>query len=171
MKYLIASDLHGSISAYEKLKELADEYCPDKIILLGDLCGGDVGDINNQLRKIYYPIIAVYGNCDNISAFNCLELGNKGKEYTETLDNKTLFFTHGNQYGKVIPPILGEGDAIFYGHYHYPEISVKNGVVRVCVGSLARPAFSSQKTYCLLTDHIISIIDSESGNTVTEVRF
>lgn len=171
MKYLIAADLHGSISAYEKLKELADKHRPDKIILTGDLCEGSVGDINNQLRKIYYPIIAVRGNCDRASEFGLLELGDKGKEHIEKLEEKTLFFTHGDGYGKVVPPILGEGDIIFYGHYHYPEISVKNGVIRVCVGSLARPAFCSKKSYCLLTDHTISIIDAEGENVVSEISF
>ena len=37
MKYLVASDIHGSLFYMKKLSELIDRENPDKIILLGDL--------------------------------------------------------------------------------------------------------------------------------------
>ena len=37
MKYLVASDIHGSLYYTKKLLELIDKENPDKIILLGDL--------------------------------------------------------------------------------------------------------------------------------------
>lgn len=37
MKYLIASDIHGSAYWCERLMEAVDAQQPDKIILLGDL--------------------------------------------------------------------------------------------------------------------------------------
>ena len=167
MKYLIVADLHGNVNAYVKLKQIADDVKPDKIVLLGDLCDGNGAEsVNNELRKIFYPIIAVRGNCDTDRIFSKLELGDKGRFFCEKIGERTLFFTHGHVYGMNIPPILGKGDVIFFGHYHVPEVSKAQNVLRVCVGSLGKPRGYAPPTYCVLLDDEISIVNAETCETL-----
>ena len=74
MKYIIASDIHGSSYFAKKLKAIIDKENPDKIILLGDIY---YHGPRNSLPKKYNPmrvceilnsyadkIICVKGNCD-----------------------------------------------------------------------------------------------------------
>lgn len=167
MKYLICADLHGNIESYVKLKTIADSILPDKIILLGDLCDGfGEESINNELRKIFYPIIAVKGNCDSTNVFSKLQLGDKGRFFCENIEKRNLFFTHGHIYGMNIPPVLGKGDVIFFGHFHVPEISKSQGVLRVCVGSLGKPRGYAPPTYCILSDNAITLFNANNNEPI-----
>ena len=73
MKFVIASDIHGSAYWCEKLMALVEQEKPDKLILLGDLL---YHGPRNDLPRGYAPkqvigmlsshedkIIAVRGNC------------------------------------------------------------------------------------------------------------
>ena len=74
MKYLIASDLHGSSSSAQFLIERFNELKCDKLILLGDiLYHGPRNDLPLNynpkevialLNPLAYNIIAINGNCD-----------------------------------------------------------------------------------------------------------
>ena len=74
MKYLIASDLHGSSFYVSKLEKIIEKEHPDKIILLGDLLYHgprnhlpeeyDTMKVIDILNKYKDSIIAVRGNCD-----------------------------------------------------------------------------------------------------------
>ena len=74
MKYLIASDIHGSAYWTERLCAAIESEQPDRIVLLGDLL---YHGPRNDLPRDYAPkrvipllnaladrIIAVRGNCD-----------------------------------------------------------------------------------------------------------
>ena len=52
MKYLIASDIHGSMYYTNKIKSLIKKENPDKVILLGDLY---YHGPRNPLPKEYNP--------------------------------------------------------------------------------------------------------------------
>ena len=114
MKYLIASDIHGSAYWTERLCAAIESEQPDRIVLLGDLL---YHGPRNDLPRDYAPkrvipllnaladrIIAVRGNCD--------------AEVDE------LFLTHGHVFGAGMhnsvdhAPALPEGSALVYGHTH-----------------------------------------------------
>ena len=73
MKFIIASDIHGSAYWCDKLCELIEKEQPDRLLLLGDLL---YHGPRNDLPKDYAPkqvipmlskykdiILAVRGNC------------------------------------------------------------------------------------------------------------
>ena len=75
MKYLILSDIHGSLPSLEKaLKIYADNKC-DMLCLLGDIInygprnglpeGLDPKAIVERLNAMAKDIVAVRGNCDS----------------------------------------------------------------------------------------------------------
>lgn len=169
MLYMIVADLHGNESAYEEIRDAAIAIKPDKLLFLGDF-GGDSKWINNVvLDRIYCTLLGVRGNNDTASFMESLNLGEQGRFYTEETDGRTLFFTHGHLYGRTgIPPVLGDGDVIFYGHYHFPEIYREHGVWHVCVGSAGLPTMGTEPTYCLFDGASIRLISLKTGETISE---
>ena len=118
MKYLIASDIHGSAYWAERLVAAIESQQPDRIVLLGDLL---YHGPRNDLPRDYAPkrvipllnaladrIIAVRGNCD------------------AEVDQMVLDFPvmHGHVFGAGMhnsvdhAPALPEGSALVYGHTH-----------------------------------------------------
>ena len=170
MVYVLASDFHGNVDAYIQLRRVAEEVKPDRIVLLGDLTDGyGAFPVNNELDRIFYPILAVRGNCDRFGVFDELNLGDKGAVFSEEDGTRRLVFTHGHLFGKNASPFpLGNGDVCFYGHYHYPEITVINGIRYVCVGSMAYPRGGSEKSFCVYDGKTLKLIAVNDGKILAE---
>ena len=68
MKWLIASDLHGSVTWCKKLLEAYDREGAQRLLLLGDILNhGDAADadaVAALLNPLADSILAVRGNCD-----------------------------------------------------------------------------------------------------------
>ena len=124
MKFLIASDIHGSAYWAERLMSAIEAEQPDRIILLGDLL---YHGPRNDLPRDYAPkrVIAVRGNCEAevdqmVLDFPCMA------DSTAVMDGdgRELFCTHGHVFGAGMhnsvdnAPVLPEGSALVYGHTH-----------------------------------------------------
>lgn len=158
MKYLIASDLHGSFYYAKKILEIFESEKADKLIFLGDIYNHGP---RNALPKEYSPMevatllnsvkekmIVVKGNCDSevdtmISEFDFIE--------SACLDilGKTVFLTHGHVYNKDKMPKT-RYDAIIYGHFHTGFIEKLNGVTVANCGSLSLPKNNTPNSYIVI---------------------
>ena len=135
MKYLIASDIHGSAYWTERLCAAIESEQPDRIVLLGDLL---YHGPRNDLPRDYAPkrvipllnaladrIIAVRGNCDAEVDQMVLDFPVMA-DYATLFDEtgRELFLTHGHVFGAGMhnsvdhAPALPEGSALVYGHTH-----------------------------------------------------
>ena len=123
MKYIIASDIHGSYDWCEKLLQAFEKEKADKLILLGDLLyhgarndlpqGYDTKKVFAALNTYKDKIVAIRGNCDSevdqmVLDFLCLA------DYALLEEpDRTLFLTHGHLFNKQNPPLLKERDILF----------------------------------------------------------
>ena len=161
MKFLIASDIHGSAYWAERLVRAIDQEAPDRIILLGDLL---YHGPRNDLPRDYAPkrvipllndlaatgkLIAVRGNCEAevdqmVLSFPCMA------DSSIVLDEggRQLFCTHGHVFGAGFHnsvdslPRLPEGSAIVYGHTHVKvneEVPGHPGIWAFNPGSVSIP--------------------------------
>ena len=160
MKYLIASDLHGSAYYAEKIVENFKMEKADKLILLGDIYNHGP---RNPLPKDYAPmkvseilnainkdLIVIKGNCDSvvdtmISNFDFLDSA------VITSGEKTVFLTHGHVYNKEKMPKTSFS-AIIYGHFHTCFIEQEKGVTIANAGSLSLPKQQTPNSYMILED-------------------
>ena len=160
MKFLIASDLHGSAYYARKLLEAFNESKADKLILLGDVYNHGP---RNPLPKDYAPLevaellngitdklLVIKGNCDSqvdtmISKFSFIE------DAVLISGEKTVFLTHGHVYNKDNMP-LTKFDMVIYGHFHTGFIEEKDGVVIANTGSLSLPKNNTPNSYLILED-------------------
>lgn len=137
MKFLIASDIHGSAYWAERLMSAIEEEQPDRVILLGDLL---YHGPRNDLPRDYAPkrvisllndlaksgrVIAVRGNCEAevdqmVLEFPCMS----DSALVMDDDGRELFCTHGHVFGAGMhnsvdnAPVLPAGSALVYGHTH-----------------------------------------------------
>lgn len=137
MKFLIASDIHGSATWCRRLVDALDAEQPDRLLILGDvLYHGPRNDLPEgyapkeviaMLNPLAGSIIAVRGNCEAevdqmVLAFPCMADHNVLVD--SAANNKTLFFTHGHVYGPGLHnsidkwPALPANSALVYGHTH-----------------------------------------------------
>ena len=168
MKYLIASDLHGSAYYAEKLKEIFYKEKADKLILLGDIYNHGP---RNPLPKDYAPmkvaeilnglkdrLIVIKGNCDSevdtmISEFDFLDAVCLESE------GKSVFLTHGHIYNKDNLPKT-YFDCIIYGHFHTGFIEKSDNTgnkVIANAGSLSLPKNGTQNSYITLEKKVLSL--------------
>ena len=169
MKYLIASDIHGSAYYAKKVVEKFSEEKADKIILLGDIFNHGP---RNNLPKEYAPmvvaeilngvkdnLIVIKGNCDSavdtmISEFDFFE------HLLLSVNNKTFFLTHGHIYNKDSLPKT-KVDGIIYGHFHTGFIQEENGVLVVNAGSTSLPKGETENSYLVLEDGLLTLKNFE----------
>ncbi len=167
MKYLIASDIHGSSYYCKKLVERIEFENPDKIILLGDiLYHGPRNDLPKEynpkevialLNKYKGKIISVRGNCDSevdqmvlnfpiMADYMILDI-----TYKQT--NRCVFLTHGHIYKDNQNLPIGNGDILICGHTHiqkcleYPEYTYMN------CGSVSIPKEDGYHGYMIIDDY------------------
>ncbi|MBR1747603.1 MAG: YfcE family phosphodiesterase [Clostridia bacterium] len=171
MKYLFASDVHGSVFDMYTLAERIGQEKPDKVVFLGDFCGrGEPKLFREAVEKIKAPIVYVDGNCDEDYALERYGLASVGIEYVDYAFGRRIYCTHGHIKNRLNPPdYLTEGDLFVYGHLHVPFIEKQDGVWYLNCGSMARPRGSSVKTYAVVEDGVARIKDGEYGDTLTEV--
>ncbi len=177
MKYLVASDIHGSLYYAKKVVELAKEENVDKIILLGDLY---YHGPRNPLPLEYNPmevsilfnsikdrLLCVRGNCDAevdemISEFDF------NNHIILSISNKTFYFTHGHHFNK--DNIPENVDVLVYGHFHTGFIETINNTICVNSGSVTLPKNNTPNSYLIITNNEI-ILKDLNQNVIQNKKF
>ena len=162
MKWMIASDIHGSAAYCEKLLAAFGREQADRLLLLGDLLyhgprndlpqGYAPKEVIAQLSGVKDKVFCVRGNCEAevdqmvlpfpVLADYCL-LEQKGH---------VIFATHGHHYNLETPPLLQPGDVLLHGHTHIPAKDNSLGFWYLNPGSVAIPKENSPHSYMTLED-------------------
>lgn len=158
MKFVIASDIHGSAFWCEKLCQLIEQEQPDRLILLGDLL---YHGPRNDLPRDYAPkevipmlsryadiILAVRGNCEAevdqmVLPFPCMA------DCAQMFAGGTRFYlTHGHHESPDRLPALERGSVFLSGHTHVKLDEDRGGIRCLNPGSVSIPKDGSHS--CLI---------------------
>lgn len=161
MKYLFASDLHGSRSAAEAVLERLSAEKADRLILLGDLLyHGPRNDLPDQydpkgVIKLFNEMsvkpLAVRGNCDAEIDQMVLEFPIMADYALLPLVNgSTAFLTHGHLFNLANRPPHNRGDLIIHGHTHVHTVETIDGLTYINPGSAALPKENQPKSFMTL---------------------
>ena len=138
MKFLIASDIHGSATWCRKFIDAIHAEKPDKIILLGDILyhgprndlpnGYDPKEVIALLNPLADRILAVRGNCDAEVDLMLLPFAVEDSAVIAA-DGLRIVAQHGHHLPSC-PPIPGvrPGDVVLSGHTHIPRGETVDGV-------------------------------------------
>ena len=178
MKYIFASDIHGSAWYCRKLLEAYEQSGAARLILLGDLL---YHGPRNDLPRDYAPkeviamlnehktdIYTVRGNCEAEVDQMVLEFPVMADYAVLVLNGLTFFATHGHVFNQNNMPPLKAGDILVHGHTHVLKAERFGENFILNPGSVSIPKEGNPPTYAVLEDTTFRIQDFE-GNVVTEI--
>ena len=161
MKWMIASDLHGSSYYCRKMLEAFEREGADRLFLLGDLL---YHGPRNDLPREYAPkevipllngkkekLLCVRGNCDAEVDQMVLEFPVLADYAVLPVGQRLIYATHGHIYHvKNLPP-LAPGDVLLHGHTHVPAwTEFGQGNLYLNPGSVSIPKENSPHSYMTL---------------------
>lgn len=157
MKWVIASDIHGSAFYCGLLLKRFFEEEADRLLLLGDiLYHGPRNDlpkeydpkrVTEMLCKVSDSILCVRGNCDAEVDQMVLNFPVTADYAAICFEKKLVYATHGHLFGKDNPLPLKKGDIMLMGHTHIPGCAEKNGITVLNPGSVSIPKENSENGY------------------------
>ena len=160
MKWMIASDIHGSALWCERMLDAWRAESPERLLLLGDLLyhgpRNDLPDdyapkrVIEQLNAAALALLCVRGNCEAEVDQMVLRFPVMADYAALCLDGHVIYATHGHIYGEDNPPPLMPGDFLLCGHTHVPCLRRHEGFTYANPGSVSIPKNGSAHSYCVL---------------------
>ena len=162
MKWLIASDIHGSAYYCRELLRVFEEEQADRMLLLGDiLYHGPRNDLPAEyapkevaamLNHIKDRIYAVRGNCEAEVDQMMLEFPVMAEYILLQAGERMIFATHGHNFNERNLPPLQKGDILMYGHTHVPVCAERENYIYMNPGSVSIPKENSYHGYMIMED-------------------
>lgn len=180
MKWMIASDLHGSAYYCRKMLEAFEREGADRLFLLGDLL---YHGPRNDLPREYAPkevipllngkkevLLCVRGNCDAEVDQIVLEFPVLADYAVLPVGQRLIYATHGHIYHvKNLPP-LAPGDVLLHGHTHVPAwTEFGQGNLYLNPGSVSIPKEDSPHSYMTLEENTMQWKELESSAVFHEL--
>ena len=180
MKWMIASDLHGSAYYCRKMLEAFEREGADRLFLLGDLL---YHGPRNDLPREYAPkevipllngkkekLLCVRGNCDAEVDQMVLEFPVLADYAVLPVGQRLIYATHGHIYHvKNLPP-LAPGDVLLHGHTHVPAwTEFGQGNLYLNPGSVSIPKEDSPHSYMTLEGNTMQWKEPESSAVFHEL--
>ena len=179
MKWMIASDLHGSAYYCRKMLEALEREGADRLFLLGDLL---YHGPRNDLPREYAPkevipllngkkekLLCVRGNCDAEVDQMVLEFPVLADYAVLPVGQRLIYATHGHIYHvKNLPP--APGDVLLHGHTHVPAwTEFGQGNLYLNPGSVSIPKENSPHSYMTLEGNTMQWKELESSAVFHEL--
>ncbi len=159
MKWMIASDIHGSALWASKLIDAYRAEQADKLLLLGDiLYHGPRNDLPDayapkqvlaMLNDIKQEILCVRGNCDTEVDQMVLSFDIMAEYAVLTEGKRMIFATHGHHFNHEHLPMIQPGDILLHGHTHVPACEQYEGCIYLNPGSVSIPKQGSVHSYMI----------------------
>ena len=159
MKFLIASDIHGSAYYCEQLLQAFEREQAARLLLLGDIL---YHGPRNDLPRDYAPkkviamlngmadiILCVRGNCDTEVDQMVLEFPILADYAVLPAGERLVYVTHGHQFNTKTPPPLCQGDVLLHGHTHIPACEDCGDFTYLNPGSVSIPKNGSAHSYMI----------------------
>ncbi len=180
MKYMFASDIHGSAWYCRRLLEEYRRSAAERLILLGDiLYHGPRNDLPREyapkeviamLNEIKDEIYAVRGNCEAEVDQMVLDFPVMADYGVFVLNGLTFYATHGHVFNQDHLPPMKAGDILIHGHTHLLKADRIGDYYVLNPGSVSIPKGGNPATYAILQDRLFQILDFDK-NVVREIDF
>ena len=162
MKWMIASDIHGSAYYCRELLAAFEREGASKLLLLGDvLYHGPRNDLPRDyapkqviemLNGIKEKLLCVRGNCDTEVDQMVLDFPVLADYAILAVGERMIYATHGHVYNEGKLPPLQKGDVLLHGHTHVPKCVEHEEYLYINPGSVSIPKENSPHSYLILED-------------------
>ena len=173
MKWMIASDLHGSYYYAQQLQQAFEREQADRLLFLGDLL---YHGPRNDLPRDYAPkqvipllnslapkLLCVRGNCDAEVDQMVLNFPVLADYAVLPVGQRLVYVTHGHVFNLNHLPPLAPGDILLHGHTHVPACEDCGDFMYLNPGSVSIPKENSPHSYMIFEDGVFSWKNIETG--------
>lgn len=160
MKFLIASDIHGSAFYCDLLLKAIQTEKADRVLILGDIL---YHGPRNDLPKDYAPkkviemlnplkdkLLCVRGNCDTEVDQMVLNFPVLADYAVIPVGDKLIYATHGHNYNETKLPPIAKGDILLNGHTHVSKCTEHEDFIYMNPGSVSIPKEDTPHSYMTL---------------------
>ena len=161
MKWMIASDLHGSYYYAQQLQQAFEREQADRLLFLGDLL---YHGPRNDLPRDYAPkkvipllnslapkLLCVRGNCDAEVDQMVLNFPVLADYAVLPVGQRLVYVPHGHVFNLNHLPPLAPGDILLHGHTHVPAwTNFGQGSLYLNPGSVSLPKENTAHSYMTL---------------------
>ena len=162
MKWMIASDIHGSALYCGQMLRCFENEKADRLLLLGDLLyHGPRNDLPAEyqpkkviemLNAVRDRLLCVRGNCDCEVDQMVLHFPVLADYAVLDAGDRLIYATHGHVYNPEKLPALKQGDVLLFGHTHVPLHTERDGILCLNPGSVSIPKEGSAHGYMTYED-------------------
>ncbi|MBO7274228.1 MAG: phosphodiesterase [Clostridia bacterium] len=162
MKWMIASDIHGSAYYCRELLTAFEREAASKLLLLGDvLYHGPRNDLPRDyapkqviemLNAIKEKLLCVRGNCDTEVDQMVLAFPVLADYAILAVGERMIYATHGHVYNEQKLPPLQKGDVLLHGHTHVPKCVEHEEYLYINPGSVSIPKENSPHSYLIFEE-------------------
>jgi hypothetical protein len=173
MKWMIASDIHGSAYYCRQMLSAFQKEGADRLLLLGDLLYHgprnalpqeyDPAQTASMLNEHKNQIVCVQGNCDSQVDQMVLEFPIMAEYALLPVGKHLVFATHGHTFHEENVPPLCNGDILLHGHTHVPKCVEHESYIYMNPGSLSIPKEGSAHSYMTLENETFIWKDLEGA--------
>ena len=173
MKYIIASDIHGSAYYCRKLLNAFQAEKADKLLLLGDiLYHGPRNDLPREyapkevielLNPLKDRIYCVRGNCDSEVDQMVLAFPILADYAVFPFGRNAIYATHGHVLNESNLPPLADGDILLHGHTQIPKCIRHDRYTYLNPGSVSLPKENSPHSYIRFDGERFDWVNLETG--------
>lgn len=181
MKFIIASDIHGSAYYCRMLLDAFEKENADRMLILGDiLYHGPRNDLPREyapkeviamLNPLKNKLLCVRGNCDTEVDQMVLDFPVLADYAIVTDGDRVIYATHGHKYNEENLPPLSDGDILFCGHTHVPKITEHGNYTYMNTGSVSIPKENSPHSYVVFENGSLKWKNLENGEIYMEADF
>lgn len=178
MKWLIASDIHGSAYYCKKMLEAFEKENADKLLLLGDiLYHGPRNDLPREyapkeviamLNPMKEKVLCVRGNCDTEVDQMVLDFAILADYAIMSAGERMIYITHGHKFNNANLPSMNPCDILLHGHTHVPLCEKFDTHTYINPGSVSIPKENSPHSYMTFDGTKMLWKDIETGEIYKE---
>ena len=173
MKWMIASDIHGSAFYCRQLLERFTAEGADMLLLLGDiLYHGPRNDLPEEyapkkviamLNPLKDKIVCVRGNCDAEVDQMVLDFPIMDEKKELLFDQIPVVAVHGHHLDTLSLESLTKGCVVVSGHTHIPCTKDEDGIVFLNPGSVSIPKEGSAHGYIIYDNGTFRFMDMDGA--------
>ncbi len=178
MKWMIASDIHGSARHCRTMLERFEQEQAQKLLCLGDiLYHGPRNDLPDEyapkevialLNPYREALLCVRGNCDAEVDQMVLDFPILADYAVLSESGRLIYCTHGHHASESAPPPLAHGDILLCGHTHIPACTEHEDFLYLNPGSVSIPKAGSRRSYMTLEAGHFAWKSLDRGETYME---
>ncbi len=172
MRWMVASDIHGSSYYCQKMVAAFESESADKLLLLGDLLyhgprndlprDYDPKAVISMLNSLRKDILCIQGNCEAPVDQMVLDFPVLNPYGFIQVGNHFVYCTHGH----LDLPKIEEG-TIISGHTHIYKYEKVDGILYLNPGSVSIPKGGCQHSYMILEEDKILLKNVETQEVIS----